>query len=403
MKKSKFIDFFALNGSMFSMLILVILVGIGQYMGDKFLPLYLMAVGGSAITVGILGGMQNFLGAIYSFPGGYLSDKIGYKKSLIVFTLMSIAGYLLVIIFPSWQYVLIGAIFFIAWSAIAMPAIMSLISDAVPKNKRVMGVSMHSLFRRIPMALGPLIGGILIGIYGLTNGVRLSFIIAIGFAIVAIFLFNVLIKDEGKKDEPVRMRSMIKNLASKNLRTLLISDILVRFCEQIPYAFVVVWVVEKNGLSAFQFGILTTIEMVTAMIIYVPVAYLADKHTKKPFVVITFAFFTLFPLVLLFSRSFEFLALAFIIRGLKEFGEPTRKSLIMDFSPEGQKAGTFGAYYLVRDGIVSVMAFLGAFLWIVSPSANFLTAFAFGLIGTVLFWIFGRSVPNNQIAGKELS
>lgn len=394
MKSTKFTDFFALNRSMFSMIILVILVGMGQYMGDKFLPLYLMAVGGGAIAIGVLGGMQNLLGAVYGFPGGYLSDKIGYKKSLIVFTLMSIVGYLLVIIFPSWLFVLIGAFFFIAWSAIAMPAIMSLISDAVPKNKRVMGVSMHSLFRRVPMALGPLIGGILIVVYGVTNGVRLSFIIAIGFAIVAIFLFNAFIKEEGKKDTPVKIRSMMRNLMDKNLRTLLISDIFVRFCEQIPYAFVVVWVVEKNGLSAFQFGILTTIEMVTAMIIYVPVAYLADKHTKKPFVVITFAFFTLFPLVLLFSRNFEFLTLAFIIRGLKEFGEPTRKSLIMDFSPEGQKAGTFGAYYLVRDSMVSIGAFLGAFLWLASPEANFLSAFAFGLLGTFIFWIFGKSSSN---------
>ncbi|MCL4408422.1 MAG: MFS transporter [Thermotogae bacterium] len=382
---------------MASMLILVILVGIGQYMGDKFLPLYLMAVGGSAITIGILGGMQNLLGAIYGFPGGYLSDKIGYKKSLIFFTIMSIFGYLLVIIFPTWLFVLIGAIFFIAWSAIAMPAIMSLISEAVPKNKRVMGVSMHSLFRRVPMALGPLAGGILIAIYGITNGVRISFIIAIGFAIVAIFFFNAFLKEEGKKEEPVKMRSMMKNLIDKKMRTLLISDIFVRFCEQIPYAFVVVWVVEKNGLSAFQFGILTTIEMVTAMIIYVPVAYLADKHTKKPFVVITFAFFTLFPLVLLFSRNFELLVIAFIIRGLKEFGEPTRKSLIMDFAPKGQKAGTFGAYYLVRDGIVSIAALSGAFLWIASPADNFMTAFAFGLLGTVIFWIFGRSSEKNQI------
>ncbi len=390
MNKKQFTDFFALNSSMLSMLVLVIMVGMGQYMGDKFLPLYLIALGGGAISVGALNGMQNLLGAIYSFPGGYLSDRIGYKKSLIFFTLFSMIGYSIVIILPAWQFVLIGAIFFIAWSAIAMPAIMSLISDAVPKNKRVMGVSMHSLVRRVPMALGPLIGGILIDLYGITNGIRISFILAMAFAIVSIFIFNSFIKDSGKKSESVRIRSMLKNL-SGNLRTLLISDIFVRFCEQIPYAFVVIWVVEKNGLDAFQFGILTTIEMITAMIIYVPVAYLADRHTKKPFVVITFGFFTLFPLVLLFSRSFELLIIAFIIRGLKEFGEPTRKSLIMDLSPEGQKAGTFGAYYLVRDGIVSVAAFLSAFLWIVSPAVNFLTAFAFGLIGTFIFLLFGKS------------
>ncbi len=50
---------------MLSMLILVVMVGMGQYMGDKFLPLYLIALGGGAISVGALNGMQNLLGAIY--------------------------------------------------------------------------------------------------------------------------------------------------------------------------------------------------------------------------------------------------------------------------------------------------------------------------------------------------
>jgi len=61
-------------------------------------------------------------------------------------------------------------------------------------------------------------------------------------------------------------------------------------------------------VTAFQFGILTSIEMITAMLVYIPVAYLADKSTKKPFVVITFMFFTFFPLVLFFCRSFGWLS-----------------------------------------------------------------------------------------------
>ena len=97
-------------------------------------------------------------------------------------------------------------------------------------------------------------------------------------------------------------------------------------------------------VTALQFGTLTTIEMATAVLVYIPVAYLADRSTKKPYVAITFIFFTLFPLVLLYSRSFEMLIVAFILRGLKEFGEPTRKSLIMDLSPDSCRAGIFGLY-----------------------------------------------------------
>jgi len=132
--------------------------------------------------------------------------------------------------------------------------------------------------------------------------------------------------------------------------------------------------------------------MLTAVLVYIPVAYLADKSSKKPFVVITFSFFTLFPLLLLFCQSFLWLTLAFVLRGLKEFGEPTRKALIMDLSPENQKAGMFGLYYLMRDVVVSLAAFGGALLWQISPATNFLVAFFFGLLGTMAFGIWGKDV-----------
>jgi MFS family permease len=287
----------------------------------------------------------------------------------------------------------------------------------MPKNKRTMGVSLHSLVRRIPMALGPVVGGILIGYYGEKDGVRLAFIGAFVLAGVSIILQQKMIVDGGRSKDKTEMNPFKSfGLISPSLRNLLVSDILIRFCEQIPYAFVVVWCVTLNGVSPLDFGVLTTVEMVTAMLVYIPVAYLADKSTKKPFVLITFGFFTIFPLVLLVSKSFWIMVIAFFIRGLKEFGEPTRKALIMDLAPEGKKASAFGMYYLSRDIIVSVAAFGGAFLWdassskvlfdalgfgqsalqligsVTSPATNFIVAFCFGLLGTVYFAIFGKDI-----------
>lgn len=157
----------------------------------------------------------------------------------------------------------------------------------------------------------------------------------------------------------------------------------------------------SEPVSAVQFGLLTSIEMATAILVYVPVAYLADRSTKKPFVLMTFVFFTLFPLSLMFSRSMGWLVAAFILRGLKEFGEPTRKALIMDLAPESCKAGMFGLYYLLRDVFVSIAAMGGAFLWQVSPETNFITAFVFGIIGTLGFAVFGRDLPVSENAVRS--
>mgnify|MGYP003336540150 FL=1 len=128
------------------------------------------------------------------------------------------------------------------------------------------------------------------------------------------------------------------------------------------------------------------------MFCYLPVAWLADKGAKKPFIVITFVNFTLFPLALLYCRSFWPLVLAFVLRGLKEFGEPTRKALIMDLAPAGHKAAGFGAYYLLRDTVVALGALSGAYLWKAGPDVNFLTAFACGAAGTLWFAWKGRDL-----------
>ncbi len=369
---------------------MVVLVGMGEHMAERFLPLYLqqLAAGATGIlAIGALAFLDDFLSALYSFPGGYLSERLGHKRALLVFNLISMAGYLIVIFIRQWWAVLVGAALFISWSAISLPAMMELIAGALPQNKRTMGVSLHSLVRRVPKTLGPVLGGAFIAWWGVADGVRYAFVVALALAGLAIVLQQWLIEDAGvarPKWESVRF--------SPALRHLLISDILIRFCERIPDAFVVVWATRQvaRPVTEFQFGWLSAIEQITAVACYIPVAHFADRLGKKPFVLATFVFFTLFPLALLFSQSLALLAPAFVLRGLKEFGEPTRKALIMDLAPEGRKAGAFGLYYLVRDVIVAVAAFGGALLWMASPRLNLLVAFGFGVAGTVWFAVRGR-------------
>jgi MFS family permease len=396
-------EFFGLQKSMVGLLAMVVLVGMGEKMGERFLPIYLITLGGGALSVGLLSGMDNLLSALYSFPGGYLADRLGTKKALLVFNLIAMVGFVVVILIPAWQAVIVGSVFFLSWTAISLPATMGLVAQVLPKNRRTMGVTMHSLVRRFPMALGPLVGGACIDIWGLVTGIRIAFIGALAMAVVAAIVQQILIKEDASDQEGQATKSqaeknpfrLLREMNPK-LRNLLISDILIRFCEQIPYAFVVLWCMEviTMPVTGLQFGLLTTVEMATALLIYIPVAYLADRGQKKPFVQMTFVFFTLFPLVLLFCQSFWPLVGAFVLRGLKEFGEPTRKALIMDLAPENRKAGMFGLYYLLRDMVVSVAAFGGAYLWIIGPEVNLWVAFGFGVLGTCWFTWKGRDLSD---------
>jgi hypothetical protein len=80
---SRISGFLGLQRSTVGMLAMVVLVGMGERMAERFLPIYLMALGGGALAIGLLQAMDNLLSALYAFPGGYLSDSIGTKRSLL--------------------------------------------------------------------------------------------------------------------------------------------------------------------------------------------------------------------------------------------------------------------------------------------------------------------------------
>ncbi len=395
----KISEFLALRRNTSLLLVALVLAGTGEKLWLGFAPKYIETLGGSILIIGLFDALQTFLGAVYAYPGGWLTDHWGQRKSLLLFSLISIAGYFLVLFWQSWLALLLGSFLFLAWSALSLPATLSIVATSLQSHRHTMGVGVQSMIRRVPMMLGPLIGGWLLTRFGWTDGVRYALTLCIGMSLLTLaFQWFMFEPDAGRADLPVSQATPQRRPATSffgvvktftpALRELLVSDILIRFCERIPYAFIILWAMNYGGVTAQQYGCLFTFENVTAMLCYIPVAHLADKHGRRPFVLVTFVFFTLFPVTLLWAHSFAWLALAFVVRGLKEFGEPARKALIIGEAVPELRARTYGAYYLIRDCTVTSGSFLGAWLWYVSPRANFIGAAICGALGTVWFWWF---------------
>ena len=119
------------------------------------------------------------------------------------------------------------------------------------------------------------------------------------------------------------------------LRTLLAVDCLVRIGEGIAASFIVLFVIQGEGFSAADFGVLYGIQHLVAIASYLPGARIAGVTGRPPVVALTFAFFALFPLSVRLATGYSALIAAFVIGGLKEIGEPARKSMILDFAPCG--------------------------------------------------------------------
>ena len=386
----QFADFFALKRNLVIILVAIFVIGTGEELWMRFVPKYLQTLGASVFVIGLYDALRTLISAIYAYPGGLLADRWGHRRAFITFNLVSIAGYALVLLIPHWGAVIAGMFLFLSWTCFSLPATFSLVGASVAANRYSMGIGVQMVIKRLPIMVAPLVGGILIDRFGVIPGVRVALIISILLAGATFIALRELREEVKESEETVPMPERWNFLRCLRefdapMRWLLLSDILVRFCERIPFAWVVIFAMDYAGASGEQVGLLTTIEVLVATLCIIPSSHFADKQQREPFVVTTFVMFTLFPIVLLFSRSFHALMIAFFIRGLKEFGDTSRKALIVSYSEPERRGQMIGAYYLIRDSIVSVGAILGAYLWSRSPAANFLGAAAFGIAGTIIY------------------
>ena len=387
-------DFFGLKRNLVILLIAIFVIGAGEELWIRFVPKYLQAVGATVFVIGIYDALRTLLGALYAYPGGLIADRWGHRSAFLVFNVVSIIGYALVLLVPHWGAVIVGMFLFLSWSCFSLPATFSLVGAALEANRHSMGIGVQSVIKRLPIMIAPFFGGMLIDQLGIINGVRIALLVSIALSGATIIVqWQLRDQSNGTARLPAAGRPELerwnfwRTLQEFNppMRRLLFSDILVRFCERIPYAWVVIFAMDYIGMNAKQIGVLTAVEMAAAILCIIPAAHYADRQGREPFVVVTFIMFTLFPIALLMSRSFSALVVAFVIRGLKEFGDTSRKALIIGYSDSERRGQIVGAYYLVRDLIVSMAAILGAYLWNLGPALNFLGAAALGGAGTVFY------------------
>ena len=399
-------DFLALRRNTSLLLLALVVAGTGERLWLGFVPKYIESLGGGIAVIGAFDALQTFLGAVYAYPGGWLTDRWGQRRALLTFSLLSIAGYILVFCWPHWLALLLGSFLFLAWSAMSLPTTFSVVATALDRSRHTMGIGVQSMVRRIPMALGPVIGGWLVVHHGWLHGVKYALGLCIVLNVVTLLFQwfmteaaseSVSSADRVRANDHLSFLGIVRSF-SPTLRELLVSDILIRFCERLPYAFVILWAMNHGGVNAEHYGWLVALEMGTAMLGYIPVAHLADKYGQRPFVLLTFVFFTLFPLSLLWADNFTWLAVAFAVRGLKEFGEPARKAIIAGQAPAAFRARTYGAYYLIRDCVVTLGSFVGAWLWSINPQTNFIVAAGLGATGALWFWRFVYRSPGLQPA-----
>jgi MFS family permease len=361
----------------------VFILALGEELWKKFLPKYLEALGATTGVIGLFGTAEDFFDAVYQYPGGWLADRLGRRRAFLIFVLLASAGYVVYLLSPSWPFVFLGLALVMAWQSMASPAIFAVIGDALPRERRAMGFTLQSILKRVPIVIAPIAGGVLISAFGIVRGIHVALVITLALALATILLvsrINVII-DVSKTTGIVGVWQTFHSA----LKRLLVSDVIIRTCEGMTGVITILYVTNVRHFSVRQYGTLVAIQMMTSIVVYIPAGKIADRVGRKPFVLATFLSFALFPIAIIAASSFPLIVLAFVIGGLREIGEPSRKAMIADFAQANVRARSVGLYYLVRSLSITPAAAIGGLLWSIAPEVPFVVAGVIGLIGTVVF------------------
>ena len=360
------------------------LLALGENLWKRFLPKYLETLGAPITAIGFFGTCEDFLDGVYQYPGGWMGDRFGRRRALLVFVTLASIGYVLYWLAPAWPFVFLGLVFVMAWSSMASPTLFAVVGDALPKERRALGFTVQSVLKRVPIALAPTLGGLLIAANGVQGGVRAGLLITVTLAVITLPVVARVTIPVREDSAPTNILTVWRSMPAA-LRWLLVSDVFIRTCEGLVDVFLVLYAINVVGISAPRFGALIAVQMATAIVSYFPAAMLADRIGRRPFVIATFAAFALFPIAVVLAQSFATLLAAFVVGGLRELGEPARKALIVDLGEPAFRARSIGLYYLIRSLAIAPAAFIGGLLWQVTPALPFWAAGTVGFIGVIVF------------------
>ena len=428
--------FLALERDIVVLSVAMFAFSLGFQMTSRYVPRYMSVLGAGAVAIGLFGTFGNLIGAVYPYPGGALSDRIGSRVALTLFGLASTVGFVVwlfadlfgVVTLPpvgttvellgrefvaGWIEpatipvgIFLGLAFAQAWKSFGLGATFAIVKQAVEPDRLATGFASTETFRRTAFLLGPLFAAGVLAVFAFETGFRIVLAVAAAFALGATvaqhFLYDASEDNLGTSFEGVSTVVADLRAMPTELRPLLAADTLVRFANGMVYVFFIIVVTEFLAVGArlplvgrlspdAYFGVLLAIEMLVALAIMIPVSRLSRRVGLKPVVALGFAVYAVFPVLLISApENATALALLFAFSGLRFAGLPAHKALIVGPAAAGTGGRVTGSYYLVRNVVVIPSAAIGGAVYAVSPEAAFVGATAIGLAGLALFLVFGR-------------
>ncbi len=271
-----------------------ILIDFAMELPATYYSLYVLKLGATETILGVIALFSFLALASMQFPGGYLADRFGRKWLVSSMTFGVALSHVFYMIAPSWYYILFGAVLMSLFNSIYQPALMAMISDSLPPERRGMGFGIVTLITSASTTPGPIVAGMLRERFGLVDGMRIGYGIVVVLFLTAAFLRLLRLEETMKNVRKPRLNELLHSYPialkesfdvwkkiPRSMFYLFLSMVITTFGFATVNLYFVVYAVEELLVDEAVWPLILSALFITMIALSIPVGKAVDKLSRK--------------------------------------------------------------------------------------------------------------------------
>ena len=382
--------------------VFVSMLGFGLVM--PLLPIYARDFGATGMQLGFLTASFAVARLITTFPGGWLADRTGRKKPII----LGLFAYSVVMALYGFsqdtsQLILLRGLQGMA-SGIVWPVISTMVVEMVPPKDRGKAMGLYEMTHFLGMVIGPGLGGVLAGVFTTAVPFFVCGVLAFLSSILVVFTVQETVTTKlsiddsptgnayfGTNSKPSGRNSIIG--AIKQLTPyagifvgLCVARFILAFSSSLMQPVLSVYANEEIGISEAGVGMLFTIQGIVTLFATIPMGTVADRVGRKPMIILGKIIHASAAILVIFSGSLWPLLLVMTMRGFgRAVSNPSIIAMFSGLVPVSKRGRGMGIFNIFQNVGLVVGATVGGFLYEFSSfESPFIACAGVGLIGVLV-------------------
>ena len=402
-------EFSFLRGNLLVLIISYMLFRVSGGLTGAYYPLYVRELGASPFVIGLISSLGSLVVGVMRIPGGYFADTYGRKKIIVVFTFVAAFSYLIYAIAPDWRYIVLATVI-TNLSFVYFPALNALEADSIPEDSRGIGYASAQMLPHLTSVGAPLLTAYLIERSGLVKGMRIAYVIVAVFVFASAVVRHFWLKEtliNPEKFETSQLKQVFSGSMGsimgawkempRNVTYFAVALLIHSLQQPILMNFHPLYAADVVGITESQWGQFSSITMLIALILALPIGRFIDGVGRKRGIMLYFMFSIPTLVFLIVSRGYMQHLGVIVLFALSNTFFPAFTALQADMIPRESRGRILGSLWTLRNFAMIPSATIGGLFYEYHPAAPFILSCVLqGLsFGIILFMVKVPSTRQN--------